>query len=183
MKTSKHLLSIVIVSGVLAGPGARIAAADNDLCVAYKCTSTGGPPQTFRGIEIHAFEKAGFQGYSHTCTCSVAVHVPTAAEIGQGLSTAIRADIQASIAAGMEKALKEIALENAQREAEMYKRFVEMQERSDAQIKLLTQLLSASGRNAPVSPARPTAPGPVRPTAPGPARPTTPPRPAPAVAP
>jgi hypothetical protein len=87
------------------------------------------------------------------CTCKRWVHIPTASEVGEGLSVAVRKDISESIASGMKEALETIAKEDARREAEMYQRFAEMQEKSDAQIKLLTALLGASSKTpAPVPP-------------------------------
>src|SRR5688572_7965076 len=108
-----------------------------DVCIVYSCRGSQQGETTYRGIDVTIFERS----YAQTCTCTTKLHIPTANEIGAGISTNIRKDIVDAIAAGTEAAFLKIEAANAQRQKEMIDLITTIKREQDKEIKLLKELV------------------------------------------
>jgi hypothetical protein len=125
------------------------ADAGNDLCIQYSCghrLDTGALDHAFtaKGIDMWLLEREG-----NSCSCTATIHIPTADEIAKSFGAAMQKQIQQGIEDGVKKALVEIDEAYAKREADLYKRLAEQEERANMQIKLLTDMVKALSKTAP----------------------------------
>ncbi len=136
---------------VLAFSAISSARAD-DLCVRYRVTehNNNGHTTDYLGTNV--------PGESNTISvkCVGWLHVPTAAEITSAIAGQIKDAIIAAMQSAVADALKKIADENASREKKIYEQLAKSEERTNAQIKLLIELVksnSGSSAGAPTKPA------------------------------
>jgi hypothetical protein len=122
------------------------ANAGNDLCIQYSCTL--GQYSVLRTVYGTSTDELVHDS-NYSCSCTASIHIPTADEIAKGFGASMQQQIQQGIEDGVKKALVEIDKAYAKREADLYKRLAEQEERANMQIKLLTDMVKALSKTTP----------------------------------